>query len=621
MCGIAGIVNYQHLDLTAMMESLRHRGPDDQTIHTENQVALIHTRLAIQDVQNGTQPFHFANYSIIFNGEIYNHQELRARLHEFSFQTQSDTETLLYLFIKFKYKMFDLIDGMFAFCIYDKNANKIILARDRAGKKPLYFLKENNRFLFASELNAIKTVTNPAIFPDAINCYLRAGYIWQPYTAYKNVFELEASSYLILDLNTLSYHIEAYFSILDHYHSEDDQSQDEASSVAQLETLLKKSISDRIKASDVEVGVFLSGGIDSNLIAALAAQIKPDIKTFTVKFDGLYDESSLALLTAKKYKTKHIELTISSQLCTDIEKILSAYGEPFMDSSAIPSYYVSQEASKYVKVALSGDGADELFAGYRRYVPVAHSFTNYVKYIAPLLKFLPKPHVKQSLYTYLYRLIAMADKKGLDFYLSATTDVFEDVLQMENGMVTAKLAAFIQRVFADKTLSPLKRMLYADFSIILFGDLLVKMDIAAMANSLEVRSPFLSKYLLEFAPGLADKFKINRLKTKYILRQLAEKYLSPELVNQPKRGFEVPLQKWVEGELHTPIHDNLRPGCYSENFVERKFIQDLLNKKIEVPAGKRAKILWAFYCLEVWQRNDVKYNRETRSQPLMVISS
>lgn len=606
MCGIAGVVNHHEIDLKKMMDALRHRGPDDETVYVSNQVALMHTRLAIQDIQHGVQPFHYEHYSIIFNGEIYNHLELRKRLTEFTFKTNSDTETLLYLYIKFQEKLFDLIDGMFAFCIYNKKDHTLFLARDRAGKKPLYYFQSQQRFVFASELNAIKAIQPVTVLPDAINCYLRTGFIWRPYTPYEQVLELEAGSYLLLNIDTFKLHTHSYFNLLDHFNASPLASTTLEENLSLLDQKLKQSVADRITASDVEVGVFLSGGIDSNLIAAFAAQIKPNIKTFTVKFDGLYDESPLAKLTATRYKTNHIELNVSNNLKHDIENILLSYGEPFMDSSAIPSYYVSKEARKHVKVVLGGDGADELFAGYRRYVPAAYNVSQYAKFAGPVFNFLPKPQTKQSLYNYLYRLVAMTRKSGLDFYLSATSDIFEDVTVIKNNNITQSLAQFVETVFNYRQLSLLKKMLYADFNIILFCDLLVKMDIASMANSLEVRSPFLSKHLLEFAPQLPDHYKINKLKTKYILRKLAENYLPEPLVHQPKRGFEVPLKQWIDHELREPIHDRLQPGCYAEHFVNKEFIQRVLHKKIDVPAEKRAKILWALYCLEVWHANETK---------------
>lgn len=605
MCGIAGMIHNQDLDPKKILEALKHRGPDAQGIFSDNDVTLIHTRLAIQDIGLGQQPFQFQHYIIIFNGEIYNHLALRDRLTEFQFKTKCDTETLLYLFIKYRFAMFDLLDGMFAFCIYDQKQKEIIFARDRAGKKPLYYFYDQKQFIFASELNAIKTVTRLRINTDAIQCYLRTGIIWRPYTAYENVYELEAGSYLILELDQLKLNKLFYFDMLKYYESPT-LNTNLSDCINNLEKTLTASIENRLTASDVEVGVFLSGGIDSNLIAAIAAQIKPNIKTFTVKFSDGYDESTLARIGAQKYKTTHIELDLQNNL-EDIDTILQCYGEPFMDSSAIPSFYIARAARQHVKVVLSGDGADELFGGYRRYVPVNYSVLQLLKWFYPLLKWLPPPHQKKSFYNYFYRLSAMLNKKNLDFYLAATTDIFEDAVHIQDNKIIEQLGKFIVDILQKNNLSLLQKMLYLDFNILLFCDLLVKMDIASMANGLEVRSPFLAKDLLEFAPTLPDHFKIANLKTKFILRTLGQKFLPSNLIQQPKRGFEVPLKSWVDGQLKPKIFSALGNGCYSENFIKKNFISDLLNKKVHISAEKRAKILWSLYSLEIWHRHEKNY--------------
>lgn len=607
MCGIAGIINYKNYDLDIIKNSLFHRGPDDQSIYAENNVALIHTRLAIQDVKQGQQPFHYEHYSIVFNGEIYNHHELRQQLTEFQFRTNSDTETLLYLYIKFGSEMFSLLDGMFAFCVYDKKNNTLLIARDRAGKKPLYYTKVNDSFLFASELNSLKLMTNMEINEDAIQCYLRAGFIYKSYTPYKNVYKLEAGTFLVINTHTLRIDKQKYYDILHPYLNKNNHSFPEA--IIQTDDLIRKSISDRLLASDVEVGAFLSGGIDSNLVVAVASEFTPKLKTFTVRFDGVYDESHLAKLTAEKYNTEHTEIDISINLDQDIEKILLQYGEPFADSSAIPSFCVAREAKKHVNVVLNGDGADELFGGYRRYVPVANQLLSYISYLSPIRSWLPKPSQKQGSYNYLYRLISMGGKKGLDYYLSATSDIYEDVLRFDDSSILAEMNAFVKNSLTTVGLTPLSKMLYLDFNLLLFSDLLIKMDIATMANSLEARSPFLSKYLLNFVPGLPDNCKIKGVVTKHILRELAKKYLPRELLNQPKRGFEVPLKKWVNHDLKDKIHDSLASGCYSENYVKRNFIQKLLKNNNDIPGEKRAKILWSLFCLEIWHKNEVNYLR------------
>lgn len=607
MCGIAGIINYQQHNLEKVKHALFHRGPDEQSIYTENNLALIHTRLAIQDVQHGKQPFHYSDYSIVFNGEIYNHIELRQLLPEIHFQTRSDTETLLHLYIKYGADMFSKLDGMFAFCIYDRKNNFLFLARDRVGKKPLYYIDDDHSFIFASELNAIKSIKKVSIDENAINCYLRTGFIYKSYTPYQKLYELAPATYCTVDLNTREMKQKKYYEIYDNY-LQRTASLNLREAVRYIDENLQRSIRDRLLASDVEIGIFLSGGIDSNLIAAVAAQSHPNIKTFTVKFDSLYDESALAKLTANKYATTHTELNLTIDLDKDVERILSNYGEPFMDSSAIPSYYIAKEAKKSVSVVLNGDGADELFGGYRRYVPLASRMLRAMQHLEPLKHILPKPKTKQSVYNYLYRLICMGNKKDLDFYLSATSDIYEDVFAFPANGIINELRQFINGVFNKSNLTPLRKMLYLDFNLLLLSDLLVKMDIATMANSLEARSPFLSKYMLDLAPQLADKYKVNKWTTKYALRELSKKYLPTKLINQPKRGFEVPLKKWVAIDLKHKIYDSLQSGCYSESYINRGFINQLLQNKIDLPEEKRAKMLWNLFCLEIWYKHDKATN-------------
>ena len=597
MCGIAGAINYNKYNLEALKSSLFHRGPDEQEVFTKDKIALVHTRLSIQDVSNGHQPFHFKNFSIIFNGEIYNHLELRENLKEFSFKTTSDTETLLYLYIKYREKCLTTLDGMFAFSIVDFDSNKIFLSRDRAGKKPLYIYKDEDSLLYASELNAIKAgVEELQINEDSIYAYLRSGFFYNKYTPYYNVEEIDAGSYYEIDIDTLAISKHKYFDIETFYNSPSTLDFEDAKN--RVDELLRKSVKTRLLSSDLEVGAFLSGGIDSSLIVAIASEYKNNLKTFTVKFDGAYDESRLAELTAKRYNTQHHTINISMNVKEDIEKILYNYGMPFMDSSAVPSYYVSEEAKKHVTVILNGDGADEIFAGYRRYVPIANNMLDIAGKFSPLLKILPTPHDKKSLYSHLFRLLSMSNKKGLNFYLSATTDLFEDSYQFKNNHILNEMDEFIN----NASLKGLSKQLYLDFNMLLLSDLLVKMDIATMAHSLEGRSPFLSKYMLEFAPTLRDSYKINGKTTKYILRELSKKYLPTELLTQPKRGFEVPLKKWVENDLKDNIFDALSSNSYSSTFIENEFIQKILNKQINVSDEKRAKILWDMYCLEIWKK-------------------
>ncbi len=601
MCGIAGTINFHQNTTETLKKSLHHRGPDEFGSYSHKNIQLVHTRLSIQDIAHGHQPFEHDNYIIIFNGEIYNHLCLRKEfLKDFDFKTHSDTETLLYMYIKYKENMFENIDGMFAFCILDKHLNKIILARDRAGKKPLYLYKDSSRLLFASELNAVKkSIPNIDINENNIYGYLRNGFFFDTETPYKNVSEVKPGHIYMVDCKTLDISKKQYFNILKFYKK--DKITNYKHIKTTLDDMLHKSIKGRLLSSDLEVGAFLSGGIDSSLIVAIASKYTDNLKTFTVKFDGAYDESHLAQLTAKRYNTRHYELNISMNVKSDIENILANYGEPFMDSSAVPSYYVSKEAKRYVTVVLNGDGADELFGGYRRYVPIANNLIGIAKYFSILLPLLPKPHDKKSIYNYLYRLLSISDKKGVDFYNSATNDIFEDIYHFKKNSTIERMEKFINSI-EKEDISNLSKILYLDFMLILQNDLLKKMDIATMSHSLEGRSPFLSKYILEFAPTVQDNYKIKNFTTKFILRDLAKKYLDEKLINQPKRGFEVPLKQWVENDLKENIFDTLSSKCYSKNFIDKKFIDKLLHKKVHISDEKRAKILWTLYSLEVWKK-------------------
>jgi len=597
MCGIAGSINC-NVDVDIVKRSLAHRGPDEFGEVSYKNCRLFHTRLSIQDIKGGHQPICIGNFVIIFNGEIYNHLELRKKCRH-NFKTLSDTETLLALYIEYGAKMLDDLDGMFAFAILNKEKNTLFFARDRAGKKPLYFYRKGSEFFFASELNAIKEQFILDVDEEAIASYLRCGFFFGSHTPYKDVVEAKAGYFYELDINSLTLKEKRYFSLKEFY--EKQRVEDEQEALRLVDEALHKSVKDRLLSSDLDVGAFLSGGIDSSLIVAIASEYKERLNTFTVKFDGSYDESHLAKMTAEKYGTNHHEIEISLDLKRDIETILLSYGEPFMDSSAVPSYYVSKEAKKHTTVILNGDGADELFGGYRRYVPIANGWVGIAKHLSFILILLPQPHNKKSIYNYFYRLLSFSKKEGVDFYLSATSDIFEDVVNFEENTIVDEMERFISSVNLD----PLSKMLYLDFNILLFSDLLVKMDIATMQHSLEGRSPFLSKYILELAPTLDSSLKIKRGTTKYILRELSKKYLPKEVVHQPKRGFEVPLKKWIDDELKEPVYDLLNNSTYSSKFVGKDFIKRLLERKISVSDEKRAKMIWDLYCLEVWRKQSM----------------
>ena len=608
MCGLFGTINFK-IDPAIPQAELYHRGPDEQTFYRDKNLILIHTRLAIQDIKQGTQPIHLGEYVIIFNGEIYNHLDLRNK-HNLRCKTNSDTETVLHLYKKFGEAFLNDLDGMFIIIIYNREKQKLFIARDRAGKKPLYIYKKNNYILFSSELNALRKIIPLEIEPKNIYSYLRFGFFARK-TPYRDVEEIGPGSILYIDLKTLQIEHKRWWLINNFYTQKEQYNYNEAK--LKVETLLHTAVKRRMLASDLEVGTFLSGGIDSGLVTAFASKFTNKLKTFTIQFPGQYNEAPLAKLVASKFGTDHNEIKIDySNLHLKIEDILSAYGEPFSDSSAIPTYYVSREAKKYLTVILNGDGADELFAGYRRHAPFSKfDFFNsrlFVRYTAKYIKrWLPIAHNKMSKLNYLSRLLDIASKQGVEIYLASTVDAFEGFEDALEGSID--FLEDLNKIYMDiikSSYTPLQKILILDFNLVLPGDFLVKVDISSMRNSLETRSPFLAKEILEFAPLLQDKYKIKGSSTKYILRDLAKQYLPSPVYYQPKRGFEAPIKHWIEYELHDVIFDYLNNNPFLQEYAKKDFIQLLLQRRINVSDEKRAKMIWKLFALAVWYNYERK---------------
>lgn len=604
MCGIAGAIHHR-LDIPLLTKDLFHRGPDDQRTFSAGDLTLHHHRLAILDIACGIQPMVYKHLTLIFNGEIYNHLEVRKK-HNLDCKTNSDTETILQAYNKVGPSCLHDFDGMFAICIYDEQKNELFLARDRAGKKPIYYYAANKQFVFCSELKALYHQVPLTINDSNIREYVRMGYFYKNATAYNNVYEIPAGAYAYVSIGTAEVKVTEWWNI--HTYYKQDQNDEFSVAMEKIDGYLHEAVKNRVESSDLEVGSFLSGGIDSGLITSIAKQYNPSLKTFTVSFDGAYDEAPLAKLVADKYKTDHYEINITyDNLLNDVEMIMSNYGEPFFDNSAIPSYYVSKAAREHLTVILNGDGGDEIFGGYRRYVPFkkfdffkSRQLTR--KFAAALHSILPASHDKKSKYNYFYRLTDIARKNNLDIYLTSTIDIFEGYEKYLLG--DDSFLEPVKRDFDamnDSGLSGLQKIMNMDFDNILSGILLVKMDIATMAHSLEGRSPLLCKKILEYVPGLPDNYKIRGVQTKYLLRKLSEKYLPAPLINQPKRGFEPPLKQWVNNQLRPLIGDYLiRPGAYYQNFIDKDFIEGIFDNRIKVPGEKRIKMLWLAFTLELW---------------------
>jgi asparagine synthase (glutamine-hydrolysing) len=604
MCGIAGSINFP-LEVKRVQNQLKHRGPDEQTYWSGEGVQLLHTRLAIQELSEaGRQPMQQDEFIIVFNGEIYNHYELRKKYNLTCF-SHSDTETLLHLFRKLGIQMLHELDGMFAFALYDTRQNLLWLVRDRAGEKPLYYYRENERLLFASELPVIREAVNPSIQDQRISNFLTVGYLLPDETPYDKVHELPGGHYLKWNVGNATGSIHAWWNVLDQYSKQQNGSEEDY--LARLDDMLMQSVRRRITSSDLEVGTFLSGGIDSGLVTAMASKLSSSLKTFTVSFEGLYDEAPLAHHVATHLGTQHYPLSVSlDDLEKDLEKIFVNYGEPIMDDSIIPSYYVAREAKKHLTVILNGDAGDELFGGYRRYVPFRYGdfFKGWWKSLfRPAKAILPLPTDKMGNYNFLYRLISLAASKSDHVYFTATNDLLQDYVRNFSIQPDLNRYGLTLKEITKQNLSPLQQIMAADFKLLLSTTLLVKMDIATMAHSLEGRSPFLSNDLLDWAPGLPDQVKIKGTTTKYLLRKLASQYLPEDIIHQPKRGFEVPLKDWVDSRLKSIIFDYLSPNqAYVKKVMKASFIDDLLEKKVSMPAEQRAKVLFALLSVECWRR-------------------
>jgi asparagine synthase (glutamine-hydrolysing) len=588
MCGIAGILAFsenglQYLSRTKKATAaLKKRGPDGEGFYTHKNVALGHKRLSIIDTSNaGLQPFTdiSGRYTIVFNGEIFNYKELRANLESngIHFKSQSDTEVLLYLYIQKGEACVSELDGEFAFVIYDTEKENLFIARDRFGIKPLFFYKDNDRFVFASELKSLLEFTIPKELDMAsLQTYLHLNYIPAPYTIFSNVFKFNAGAYMYIDKHRQEKYAR-YYTIDKSTFSSYNESYEKAQH--QLKGLLEQAVVNRMVA-DVPLGTFLSGGIDSSVITAIAAKNTKHLNTFSIgyKDEPLFDETRYAQLVAKKYNTNHtvFELT-NNDLFENLFDVLDYIDEPFADSSALAVSILSKYTRKHVTVALSGDGADEIFAGYNKHAafyrathPGAIERTALV--LHPLLKSLPKSR-NSVIGNKIRQLDKFAEGSKLSdrerYWLWAgfsgddevRTLLYEQSLQEYN-----KRKDFILKdITADYN-----TLLLTDMHLVLESDMLVKVDRMSMSRSLEVRVPFLDHKVVDFAFSLPVDYKIDASQRKRILKDAFKSYLPEELYHRGKQGFEVPLLKWFKTDLKSLITDDL----LSDNFIKQ---QNLFN--------------------------------------------
>lgn len=622
MCGITGFVqaDRSHVAGTAdligrMCEAIIHRGPDDHGVMIKNGAVLGMRRLSIIDLAGGHQPIsgEDGSVTIVFNGEIYNFQELYSLLksHGHTFQTQSDTEAIVHAYEEFGPSCVDHLRGMFAFAIWDDRNRKLFLARDRVGKKPLYYTVTNRgTFVFGSELKSL--LVHPEVKRDisleAVDAYLTLGYVPDPQCIFRDIYKLPPGHHLTFSDNRVA--IEKYWD----FNFSPDPSMTPEECIRGLRELLDEAVRLRL-VSDVPLGAFLSGGIDSSTIVGLMARhMGQPVKTFSIGFhEDSYSELKYARLTAKKFATDHHEFFVTPDICGVVDELVRHYDEPFADPSSLPTYMVSKLAREHVKVVLSGDGGDELFAGYTRYV-IDRKRSGF-----SLLPSVIRKGVMQRLSAklphgtlgrnYLHNVALDPINRYLDSVSVFTglnrqllyTDDFKKQLGTEEG-VLSEFRAYAAQI---KTGDPLDQLLLIDSKTYLPGDILTKVDRMSMAVSLEARVPLLDHKLIEYVMRIPSSLKMSGLETKYIFRKAVEDLVPQEILNRPKQGFGMPIQQWINEQLKDRIRDTLNGfRARQRDYVNPDYLSVLLD---EHERGRRnhSYALWGLFMLELWHRTYV----------------
>ncbi len=619
MCGIAGILhpdtNRYAPIVSRMIDALAHRGPDDQGIWSDDGIVLGHRRLSIIDLSDtGHQPMSGEGDRswVILNGEIYNYRELRqelmARGHKF--RGKSDTEVIPHLYDEDPDGFATKLAGMFAFALWDSERKTLVLGRDRAGKKPLFYAPIPGGVAFASEIKALHMVPelDAGIRDQGIHDYLTFGVVPGPQTIFDGIKRVPPAHILRLAQDG-SERSERYW----HLRFDNKVTCTKREAVEEIDRLLTKSVTLRLR-SDVPVGCFLSGGIDSGLVTAIAAkQLGHPLQTFCIGFDeGAFDERPLAAQVAQRYNTNHQSTLLDSMGEDRIDKIVSHYDEPFADHSALPSHLVSEIAGRHVKVVLNGDGSDEVFAGYRHYV--AFSAQRRLDSLGPLpkaasralLSLLPMPRTGRTPYQFGHRFLRVLAATEFERYLVLTKDLMSET--DKNRFFQHRTAPPLQpsvrllegQRHAYGKLEAVDQMSGYNFDRLLSDTLLIKMDMASMAHGLEARSPFLDHELIEFAAKLPARLKLSGRETKPLLRQLAEQYLPEDVVRAPKRGFEAPLQKWMTGSLNPMLTQRLTDSSsLAHHYFDSGAVETFLSTK-GWDLKRWASVAWMLLCLEIW---------------------
>ncbi|MEW6531002.1 MAG: asparagine synthase (glutamine-hydrolyzing) [Thermodesulfobacteriota bacterium] len=614
MCGICGIVDFSGAApvecVREMTRRMTHRGPDMEGLSSFSACVLGHRRLSILDLSDSArQPMISENgtVALIFNGEIYNFRELKSQLeaHGYRFKTTSDTEVLLALYQEKKEALLDDLNGMFSFAIWDEQEQRLMLARDRMGKKPLYYWVRNGRLSFASELYALLAdpQVQTEIWDQALFEYLLYDFVPAPHTIFKEVHKLPAGHMAVFDAAGLR--IRSYWTP-----PRPDEASDYDQTKARLEELLDDAVRLRL-VSDVPLGAFLSGGIDSTLVTALMKQHVPEsVQTFSIAFPGTtYDESQWSRLAADRVGTAHHEYSVQFEVEKIFPEMIRHFGEPFGDSSAIPTWHLCRQTRRGVTVALSGDGGDELFGGYERYLARRVQLV-YDQLPASLREKIIEPLVEALPATTDY--YGTSFSKTLKLFIQAARRIREEPLAVvprtfSRGDVRA-LTDMDYQVDADPVLAaarewtgldPVSRMLFTDIRTYLAEDILTKVDRMSMAHSLEVRAPLLDYRVVEMACSMPLKFKLKARTTKRILKDVAKPYVPREILRRSKYGFQIPLGAWFKSELKEWARERLLDG--HNPYARKKSVEKLWGEHQQGRADHTHR-LWLILVLNEWLR-------------------
>jgi len=628
MCGIVGFISKtkQESILNDMLDTQSYRGPDDKGIFIDKQSGTHfgHNRLSIQDISShGHQPFisDYENYIIVFNGEIYNFKTIKIELEElgYNFISSSDTEVILYSYKEWGIRCIERFIGMFAFSILDKVQNKLILIRDRAGVKPLYYYTKEKEFLFSSEIKSLHKYPNfkKELNKEILPYYFQFGYIPAPHTIFKNCYKLEAGHYLEFNIQHSTFNITKYWDVNDFYREEKiDKSESEI--LDDIENILDDAIDLRM-VSDVPVGVFLSGGYDSSLVASILAKKQgKKIDTFTIGFnDKKYNEAEHAKSIASYLGTNHTEYYMQDNDMLDlVEKLPLYYDEPFGDSSALPTMIVSKMAREKVTVALSADGGDEAFCGYSKYF-FLNKFNNIFsskikKQILKTSLNMISEDIAENINNVMpssFKQTNIKDKYN-KFKRAINSDSLEEMFANASSYVDKNDVDKMLNIKANKSiydlfentsdLSFLNYMMSVDYKAFMNDDVLTKVDRATMSVSLEGREPLLDHRIIEYLARVPEELKYKNKQGKYLLRQILYKYLPKEMVDKPKSGFQIPLEAWLKGDLRYLVEKYLDEKRLDDEIFN---IEEIMELKTKLFLGKYVNInqIWLVIMFEMWK--------------------